>query len=189
MLLQVQVEAELQEAVLQGQTALLDGSTLAPRVVELQKHSQALITQLQVRPGFSILQLVLAPCRSAAVMFQDCTPARRAAPVVAAQAHLQSCRRGKASGVPVQELQAVHDHSAPIKAAFAPLAERAVQCTQALGTLQAVLPLRVACPDACVLLAPILRKLGRSERSAERTAQLVDQLSCAFATAVCQVLP
>ena len=86
----------------------------------------------------------------------------------------------------MQSLEVVHEQAAAAQAAHTALAQRAVQCKRALGRLQAALPLPVACPDICGLLGRILRKMGRSERSEERAAQLLDRLSCAVATAACQ---
>ena len=86
-----------------------------------------------------------------------------------------------------QEVEATKQQAHAAQAPNAMMAQRALHVRRAVSTLQAAVLAPMPVPDAAGALRPILQKLGRLERTEERTAQLLDQFTCAMVKPVCQV--
>lgn len=86
-----------------------------------------------------------------------------------------------------QEVEATKQQAHVAQAPNASMAQRALHVRKAVSTLQAAVLAPMPVPDAGGALRPILRALGRLEKTEERTAQLLDQFTCAMVKPVCQV--
>ena len=86
-----------------------------------------------------------------------------------------------------QEVEATKQQAHAAQAPNAGMAQRALHVRKAVSTLQAAVLAPMPVPDAAGALRPILRALGRLEKTEERTAQLLDQFTCAMVKPVCQV--